>query len=228
VQSSTNVLIQGGIAKITDFGLSGILKQTNSTSRGEGSTAYIDPVTFENESYKRGKKSDIFSLGVVLWEISSGKSPCEGRTQSFEIVLYRLKGSRDPPSPETPEKYIKLYSKCWDGDPNKRPSIEEVYKQLKCLYDEQFCQTLNLRGCNIGDTEIIALAKALESTSLTQLNKTLKEIGYVHLANALEQNSSLTSLDLYQNNIGDTGVAALAKALESNSSLTYLYLGVNQ
>ena len=55
-----------------------MLKQTVSTSRGEGSTAYIDPVTFENESYKRGIKSDIFSLGVILWEISSGKSPCEG------------------------------------------------------------------------------------------------------------------------------------------------------
>jgi len=145
-----------------------MLKQTNSTSRSEGSTAYIDPVTFENESYKRGKKSDIFSLGVVLWEISSGKRPCEGRIQNHEIILYRFRGLRDPPSAETPEKYIKLYSKCWDGDPNKRPSIEEVYKQLKCLYDEQFSQMLNLCDCNIGDTEIIALAKALESTSLTK------------------------------------------------------------
>src|SRR5581483_8993803 len=123
-----------------------------------------------------------------------------------------FRGLRDPPSPETPEKYIKLYSKCWDGDPNKRPSIEEVYKQLKCLYDEQFSQTLNLYGCNIGDIEIIALAKALESTSLTQLNKTLKEIGYAHLANVLEQNSSLTSLDLHWNQIRDKGAAALAKA----------------
>ena len=86
-----------------------MLKQTNSTSRGQGNTAYIDPVTFENESYKRGKKSDIFSLGVVLWEISSGKSPCEGRTQSFEIVLYRLKGLRDPPFAETPEVHNTIF-----------------------------------------------------------------------------------------------------------------------
>src|SRR6185369_14437957 len=145
-----------------------MLKQSTSTSKGEGNTAYIDPVTFENESYKRGKKSDIFSLGVILWEISSSKNPCEGRIQSFQIIVYRLKGLRDPPSAETPEKYITLYSKCWDSDPNKRPSSEVVYKQLKCLYDEQFSQMLNLCDCNIGDTEIIALAKALESTSLTQ------------------------------------------------------------
>src|SRR6185312_5214865 len=227
VQSSANVLIQGGIAKITDFGLSSMLKQTISTSRGEGSTAYIDPVTFENESYKRGIKSDIFSFGVILWEISSGKSPCEGRIQSFEIILYRLKGSRDPPFPETPKKYIELYSKCWDNDPNKRPLSEEVYKQLKSLHDNDcdealiLHKSLNLSHYNLRDTGTAAVAKALSSnSSLTSLDLIYNQIGdkgAAALAKALESNLSLMSLNLNNNKIGDTGAAALAKALESNS-----------
>src|SRR5438128_1289664 len=99
-----------------------------STSRGDGNLTYKDPALFKGVSYKHGKKSDIFSFGVILWEISSGKTPCEGHTQSYEIVLYRLKGSRDLPSHGTPEEYINLYSECWDEDPDKRPSCENVYK----------------------------------------------------------------------------------------------------
>ena len=98
------------MAKIAEFGLSRMLKETVSTSKGEGNIAYIDSVTFENESFRRGKESDIFSLGVILWEISSGKHQCEKCTQSFEIFKYRLKGLRDPPSPEAPKKYIELHS----------------------------------------------------------------------------------------------------------------------
>ena len=97
-----------------------------STSKGEGNVAYLDPLSFKDKSYKRGKQSDIFSLGVILWEISSGKIPCQGVTTNYGILLYRLNGSRDPPFPGTSEPYIDLYSKCWDEDPNKRPSSETV------------------------------------------------------------------------------------------------------
>ncbi|CAG8592579.1 1072_t:CDS:2 [Paraglomus occultum] len=72
--SSSNILIKSGIAKITDFGLSG---QMMSSSLGEGTAAYRDPLSFRNEPYKRGKKSDVFSLGVLFWEISSGQIPCK-------------------------------------------------------------------------------------------------------------------------------------------------------
>ena len=74
-----------------------------STSKDERNMAYIDPLSFKNKSYKRGKQSDIFSLGVILWEISSGKLPCEGATTSYEVFLYRLNGSRDSSFPGTSE-----------------------------------------------------------------------------------------------------------------------------
>src|SRR6185312_17063261 len=95
--------------------------------------AYIDPLSFKDKSYRRGKKSDIFSLGVILWEISSGKIPCEGATTNYEVLLYRLNGSRDSAFPGTSKYYINLYSKCWDENPDKRPACEKVSEILKSL-----------------------------------------------------------------------------------------------
>jgi len=52
--------------------------------------------------HKQGRS---LSLGVVLWEISSGKLPCEGCTQSVEVLKYsnRQQGYHDPPCPGTPK-----------------------------------------------------------------------------------------------------------------------------
>src|SRR6185312_4177809 len=105
-----------------------------SKSRGDGAPAYKDPVSLRDDSYQRGKRSDIFSLGVILWEISSGKIPCGGLTEPLQIFMYRLTGSRDSPFPGTSEEYISLYSTCWDEDPNKRPLCAEVYERLNNCY----------------------------------------------------------------------------------------------
>ncbi|CAG8623036.1 6860_t:CDS:1, partial [Paraglomus occultum] len=87
-----------------------------SKSRDEGAPAYKDPLSLRNASYHRGKKSDVFSLGVILWEISSGETPCDGCTETVGIIMYRLNGSRDPPFPGTPDEYVNLYSECWNED----------------------------------------------------------------------------------------------------------------
>src|SRR6185312_9180656 len=159
LQSSFNVLIKSGIAKITDFGLSG---QNMSSSIGEGTEAYRDPLSFRVQSYKRGKKSDIFSLGVLLWEISSGQIPCE---KCMNVAEYRKNGYRDLPFPGTPETYVQLYSTCCSESPDERPSCEEIYKQLKLLFNNQNLQpkgkTLDLswKSGGIGVTTAIAALK---------------------------------------------------------------------
>src|SRR6185312_16010715 len=195
--------------------------------------AYIDPLSFKDKSYKRGKQSDIFSFGVILWEISSGKIPCEGATTNYEVFLHRLNGSRDLPFHGTSEQYIDLYSKCWDEEPNRRPSSETVNRLLKLLITSPSTYTLDLSECQIGNTEATVLAKALESNfSLSSLNLVYNEITHTrakfYLKKALDSNSSLTSLNLQHNQIGAAGATALAKALESNSSLTSLNLYGNQ
>ena len=113
-----------------------------SDSSGEGALAYKDPISFKNTSYQLGKKSDIFSLGVILWEVSSGKVPCGGCTEADDIIARRLKGFRDFSSSGTPEEYINIYSECWHDDPDNRPICEKVYERLKSCDELEYFNRL--------------------------------------------------------------------------------------
>jgi len=126
-------LIHAGVAKITDFGLSDLILQQKSRSDGKGTLPYIDPRCLNNPSIRRDEKSDIFSFGVVLWEISGGKRPCDGLQDYTDIINYRLNGSRDTPVSGTPEAYIMLYSECWDDDAEKRPSCVQISDRLSII-----------------------------------------------------------------------------------------------
>jgi serine/threonine protein kinase len=124
---------------IADFGLSKELKKSVdpiSDSKLYGIPAYIEPQCFLQSGYKRDKRSDIYSLGVLLWEITSGYSPfrdtrsCEFIQLSFQIS----NGRREDPIDNTPSDYINLYQKCWDGNPELRPTIDNVYDILEKMF----------------------------------------------------------------------------------------------
>ncbi|CAB4380977.1 unnamed protein product [Rhizophagus irregularis] len=68
---------------------------------------------------------------VLMWELSSGYPPFAHK--NFSDVLLRfdlINGYREEPIPVTPNEYLKLYKLCWDGDPNVRPTIYEVFNTL--------------------------------------------------------------------------------------------------
>ncbi|RIB12263.1 kinase-like domain-containing protein [Gigaspora rosea] len=129
---SKNILVHEGKMMIADFGRS---KNESSivTSGGHGVPAYIEPQCYINPSYKRNKKSDIYSLGVILWEISSGKPPFESTLQREAVAIQIYKGERETPIENTPEYYVELYQRCWDTDPAKRPETEFIHDALENL-----------------------------------------------------------------------------------------------
>ncbi|PKY26719.1 kinase-like protein, partial [Rhizophagus irregularis] len=127
---SGNIVIHQGEAKIIDLGIAKSMEtQTNIHSGVFGLLPYIDPKILEDHSYKYNYKSDIYSLGVLMWELSSGRPPFIGESES--VLKYSLIGGRrEEPVPDTPIKYLKLYKSCWDPEPNARPSICQVFNKL--------------------------------------------------------------------------------------------------
>jgi len=67
-----NILIQGDAPRLTDFGISRILKTTSQSSSIAGTPVYMAPETFEG---KRSSQADLWSVGVIFYELLTGRLP---------------------------------------------------------------------------------------------------------------------------------------------------------
>ncbi|KAF0511007.1 kinase-like protein [Gigaspora margarita] len=134
---SKNVLINNDNndrALIADFGLSKQLDEASSVSLNlRGMLGYIEPQCFINTATKRDKKSDIYSLGVLFWELTSGIPPftkSDVAKDKFAMFTEIGKGLRETPIDDTPQQYKELYTECWSTDPNQRPALARILDDL--------------------------------------------------------------------------------------------------
>ncbi|RIB07306.1 kinase-like domain-containing protein, partial [Gigaspora rosea] len=124
---SKNILICDKRVKIADFGLSKAIESTELIkSELIAMISYVEPQCLMQDFYKHDKRSDIYSLGVIFWEISSGKPPFEHHSH-YGVLKKILK---ELSVPNTPVLYKELYTKCWDYDPKKQPEIRSVCNEL--------------------------------------------------------------------------------------------------
>ncbi|CAB4381898.1 unnamed protein product [Rhizophagus irregularis] len=134
---SNNILVLKNKIKLADFGLSKRIEETSSRQSFKlfGVIPYIDPKRLMDQEYKLNEMSDIYSVGVLLWELSSGKPPFynDGEAYDIGLVVEILQGIREEPIPDTPEAYVALYTECWNKEPVLRPAISEVLDQLKAI-----------------------------------------------------------------------------------------------
>ncbi|RGB28878.1 kinase-like domain-containing protein [Rhizophagus diaphanus] len=134
---SGNVLIHRGNIKLADLGLSRKLREAMSIKDSIDLVPYIEPKRLANQKYPIDEKSDVYSVGVLLWEISSGKPPLnfpQNGPYKLNSTLLAIKihqGQRENIVPGTPKDYYDLYQECWDGEPNKRPTMIKVAEELK-------------------------------------------------------------------------------------------------
>ncbi|RGB24520.1 kinase-like domain-containing protein [Rhizophagus diaphanus] len=125
-----NILIHNDTIKLADFGCS-CLKESDDDPRVHGVTPYMDPKFFENRSYRINKKSDIYSLGVLFWELTSRCSPFKYKSGDDYVLRLRiLNGLREKPIQNTNAIFVKLYQKCWQHKPDYRPNIHQVISEL--------------------------------------------------------------------------------------------------
>ncbi|CAB4376584.1 unnamed protein product [Rhizophagus irregularis] len=138
--NSKNILVHQNKVKLADFSLSRRLDEVSSPVKGViEMLPYTDPLLFEEQKertnneqcYKANKKSDVYSVGVLLWEILSGRLPFESRSQKLILELQNRK--RERPVPRMANKYVDIYTSCLQSNPNDRPNIREVLSDLKSL-----------------------------------------------------------------------------------------------
>ncbi|KAF9908678.1 hypothetical protein EC991_009606 [Linnemannia zychae] len=94
-----------------------------------GVMAYIAPERFRNPR-AFDARCDIYSLGVLLWELTSGHGAFSRVAQDVPLAVSILNGKREQPVEGTPVGYQELYERCWETDPAKRPTLVEVLETL--------------------------------------------------------------------------------------------------
>ncbi|XP_068664747.1 probable serine/threonine-protein kinase SIS8 isoform X2 [Aristolochia californica] len=116
--------------KICDFGLSRVMTDTPMRdSSSAGTPEWMAPELIHNEPFT--EKCDVFSLGVIMWELCTLNRPWEGVPAVQVVYAVANEGSRL----EIPEGPLgKLISDCW-AEPEERPSCEEILTRLlDCEY----------------------------------------------------------------------------------------------
>ena len=118
-----NVMIDGrGRVRITDFGLAGLAKDLEGAGGIEGTPAYMAPEQIAGRGVT--VRSDVYSLGLVLYEIFTGKRALQGRTFS-ELKREHESGSITSASTHARDldpAVERVLEGCLEKDPSRRPS----------------------------------------------------------------------------------------------------------
>ena len=92
-----------------------IAEESSNASKVFGVIPYIDPKSFDDsnksQKYKLNKQSDVYSIGVLMWQISSGHQPFyhEDDTDDMSLSLAIINGKREKVIDGTPIEYSTLY-----------------------------------------------------------------------------------------------------------------------
>ncbi|MCO5552751.1 hypothetical protein L7F22_006268 [Adiantum nelumboides] len=166
---SSNILLDDKlVAKVADFGLSKLAPTEDSvtpvSTQIKGTMGYLDPDYFMTNIFT--DKSDVYSFGVVLLELITGRLPIQGgkyvvremRTALGQGGMVQVvKSMVDPElkdySLEALEKVVELALACVEDNPEKRPTMMEVVKEIENLLAPMMFTKAELEGIKVSSQE---------------------------------------------------------------------------
>jgi serine/threonine protein kinase len=142
---SGNILLEGessGKWKIGDLGLSQPANSTSLNNNIYGVIPYIAPEIFKGASFS--KESDIYSMGMIMWELTTGCKPFDNVEHNTELIYRIIDGTTPKITGDTPVCYAKLMKECWDSEPSKRPSAKKILETTYAwTFSQENCEEFN-------------------------------------------------------------------------------------
>lgn len=123
-----NLLLKRGgtLLKICDFGT--VADKATWMTNNKGSAAWMAPEVFESSKYS--EKCDVFSFGIILWEVLAREQPFKEIELTFSILWNVHKGNRPPLIDGCPKPIEELMTNCWSKNPSERPSMDYVVQVM--------------------------------------------------------------------------------------------------
>ncbi|XP_059314442.1 serine/threonine-protein kinase STY46-like [Lycium ferocissimum] len=132
---AANLLMdENEVIKVADFGVARVKAQTGVMTAETGTYRWMAPEVIEHKPYDH--KADVFSFGVVLWELLTGKLPYEYLTPLQAAIGVVQKGLRPTIPKHTPPELAELLETCWQQDPTSRPDFSEIVDILQQIAKE--------------------------------------------------------------------------------------------
>ncbi|XP_063699898.1 tyrosine-protein kinase Shark isoform X2 [Culicoides brevitarsis] len=172
--AARNVLLKSRVkAKISDFGLSRVFKrEENYYEAREGGKWPIK--WYAPESFLYGKfshASDVWSFGIVLWEMfTRGEVPYGDETPGSKVIEMIEKGERLPKPDDCPNEIYQQMLACWQNEPKMRPTFSyliQFFKQMRVEAGNEVEYT----SISDLDREFHASSPELENNNLQQSKK---------------------------------------------------------
>jgi Janus kinase 2 len=156
---SPNVLLNDSFeCRISDFGLSTL--KTELSGSAVGNPLWNAPEIYHNE--KVNEKMDVYSYGIMLWEIVTMEVPFHGYPLAGLPVLVSTQDLRPEMPTLVPKKTKDLITECWHKDPAQRPDFKHILSVIRSCKIDQTSVELGLQE----DGEACAYQPAVYETGI--------------------------------------------------------------